>query len=98
MPAHSLHVAYSAACVCVCYAIYANYSPHRCRIAFIHAFRHLLLGSTYEVALAETLLGGGDTGMRHHDEFYTHSPSLRHERVHRRRSCGRREGRIDDTG
>ncbi len=26
-----------------------------------HAFRHLLLGSDYETAIAETLLGGGDT-------------------------------------
>ncbi len=31
------------------------------KIAFTHAFRHLLLGSDYEKAIAETLLGGGDT-------------------------------------
>lgn len=31
------------------------------KIAFTHAFRHLLLGSDYETAMAETLLGGGDT-------------------------------------
>ncbi|MCP5424552.1 MAG: ADP-ribosylglycohydrolase family protein [Gammaproteobacteria bacterium] len=31
------------------------------RIAFAHAFRHLLLGSDYVSALKETLAGGGDT-------------------------------------
>ena len=31
------------------------------KIAFTHAFRHLLLGSDYKDALTETLLGGGDT-------------------------------------
>jgi ADP-ribosyl-[dinitrogen reductase] hydrolase len=31
------------------------------KIAFTHAFRHLLLGSDYESAIAETLAGGGDT-------------------------------------
>ena len=31
------------------------------KIAFTHAFRHLLLGSDYESAIAETLGGGGDT-------------------------------------
>ena len=31
------------------------------KIAFTHAFRHLLLGSSYEDALVETLCGGGDT-------------------------------------
>lgn len=31
------------------------------KIAFTHAFRHLLLGSDYESAIAETLSGGGDT-------------------------------------
>lgn len=31
------------------------------RIAFTHAFRHLALGTSYEGALRETLLGGGDT-------------------------------------
>lgn len=31
------------------------------RIAFTHAFRHLLLGTAYPDAIAETLLGGGDT-------------------------------------
>jgi ADP-ribosyl-[dinitrogen reductase] hydrolase len=31
------------------------------KIAFIHAFRHLLLASSYEQAIQETLSGGGDT-------------------------------------
>ena len=31
------------------------------RIGFTHAFRHLLLGTSYMDALRETLLGGGDT-------------------------------------
>ena len=31
------------------------------KIAFTHAFRHLLLGSSYQDAIAETLSGGGDT-------------------------------------
>lgn len=31
------------------------------KIAFTHAFRHLLLGSDYLEAISETLLGGGDT-------------------------------------
>ena len=31
------------------------------KIAFIHSFRHLLLGSDYATAIAETLKGGGDT-------------------------------------
>lgn len=31
------------------------------RIAFTHAFRHLRRGSSYEEAVATTLLGGGDT-------------------------------------
>lgn len=31
------------------------------KIAFTHAFRHLLLGSSYEEAIGETLAGGGDT-------------------------------------
>jgi ADP-ribosyl-[dinitrogen reductase] hydrolase len=31
------------------------------KIAFIHAFRHLLLGTTYQQAIQETLSGGGDT-------------------------------------
>ncbi|WP_036485298.1 ADP-ribosylglycohydrolase family protein [Myxosarcina sp. GI1] len=31
------------------------------KIAFTQAFRHLLLGSDYQTAIAETLLGGGDT-------------------------------------
>lgn len=31
------------------------------RIAFVHAFRHLCLGSGYVAALRETLAGGGDT-------------------------------------
>lgn len=31
------------------------------KIAFIHAFRHLLLGTPYEEAIRETLSGGGDT-------------------------------------
>ena len=39
------------------------YFPHIgfIKIAFTHAFRHLLLGSDYETAITETLLGGGDT-------------------------------------
>lgn len=39
------------------------YHPHIgfVKIAFIHAFRHLLLGTNYVDAIAETLLGGGDT-------------------------------------
>lgn len=39
------------------------YSPHIgfVKIAFTHAFRHLLLGSDYVTALRETLSGGGDT-------------------------------------
>lgn len=31
------------------------------KIAFTHAFRHLLLGSDYQDAIAQTLAGGGDT-------------------------------------
>jgi ADP-ribosyl-[dinitrogen reductase] hydrolase len=31
------------------------------RIGFTHAFRHLVLGSAYDVAVRETLAGGGDT-------------------------------------
>lgn len=31
------------------------------RIGFTHAFRHLLAGTSWEAAIAETLLGGGDT-------------------------------------
>ena len=31
------------------------------KIAFTHAFRHLLLGTSYVDAIRETLLGGGDT-------------------------------------
>jgi ADP-ribosyl-[dinitrogen reductase] hydrolase len=31
------------------------------KIAFVHAFRHLVLGSDYVEALTETLAGGGDT-------------------------------------
>ena len=31
------------------------------KVAFTHAFRHLLLGSDYESAIFETLQGGGDT-------------------------------------
>ncbi|HIK51352.1 MAG TPA: ADP-ribosylglycohydrolase family protein [Oscillatoriales cyanobacterium M59_W2019_021] len=40
-----------------------EYSPHEgfVKIAFTHAFRHLLLGSDYETAIRETLAGGGDT-------------------------------------
>lgn len=40
-----------------------EYSPQIgfVKIAFTHAFRHLLLGSDYLEALSETLLGGGDT-------------------------------------
>ncbi len=40
-----------------------EYSPQDgfVKIAFTHAFRHLLLGSDYEEAIVETLTGGGDT-------------------------------------
>jgi ADP-ribosyl-[dinitrogen reductase] hydrolase len=31
------------------------------QIAFVHAFRHLLLGTSYQDAIQETLSGGGDT-------------------------------------
>ncbi|MDM8558539.1 ADP-ribosylglycohydrolase family protein [Candidatus Parabeggiatoa sp. HSG14] len=31
------------------------------KIGFIHTFRHLLLGSSYQEAISETLAGGGDT-------------------------------------
>jgi ADP-ribosylglycohydrolase len=31
------------------------------KIGFVHAFRHLLLGSSYQDAISETLAGGGDT-------------------------------------
>jgi ADP-ribosylglycohydrolase len=31
------------------------------KIGFSHAFRHLAAGTSYEAALRETLLGGGDT-------------------------------------
>jgi len=31
------------------------------KIGFVHAFRHLLLGTSYENAIRETLEGGGDT-------------------------------------
>ena len=43
--------------------IYTPCKPHIgfIKIAFTHAFRHLLLGSNYENALIETLSGGGDT-------------------------------------
>ena len=43
--------------------IYIPCSPHIgfVKIAFTHAFRHLLLGSSYKDAIAETLSGGGDT-------------------------------------
>ncbi|HBL14292.1 MAG TPA: hypothetical protein DD379_23475 [Cyanobacteria bacterium UBA11162] len=39
------------------------YHPHSgfIKIAFTHAFRHLLKGSGYEEAIRETLYGGGDT-------------------------------------
>ncbi len=39
------------------------YYPHAgfIKIAFTHAFRHLLLGSDYVSAIRETLTGGGDT-------------------------------------
>jgi ADP-ribosylglycohydrolase len=41
----------------------APYSPHDgfVWIAFTHAFRHLLAGTSYVEAIAETLRGGGDT-------------------------------------
>ena len=40
-----------------------GYHPHIgfIKIAFTHAFRHLLLGSDYVEAIGETLRGGGDT-------------------------------------
>jgi ADP-ribosyl-[dinitrogen reductase] hydrolase len=40
-----------------------GYHPHSgfVRYGFVHAFRHLRLGTPYMSALAETLLGGGDT-------------------------------------
>jgi ADP-ribosyl-[dinitrogen reductase] hydrolase len=40
-----------------------NYEPQMgfIKIAFTHAFRHLLLNSDYEAAILETLTGGGDT-------------------------------------
>ncbi len=40
-----------------------GYHPHAgfVKIAFTHAFRHLLLGSDYVEAIGETLSGGGDT-------------------------------------
>jgi ADP-ribosylglycohydrolase len=40
-----------------------GYHPHSgfVRYGFTHAFRHLKLQSTYETAVQETLLGGGDT-------------------------------------
>ncbi|RKZ88434.1 MAG: hypothetical protein DRR19_12555 [Candidatus Parabeggiatoa sp. nov. 1] len=31
------------------------------KIAFVHAFRHLLLGTSYQDAISQTLSGGGDT-------------------------------------
>jgi len=39
------------------------YSPHGgfVGVAFTHAFRHLVLGTSYLDAITETLLGGGDT-------------------------------------
>jgi ADP-ribosyl-[dinitrogen reductase] hydrolase len=39
------------------------YSPQDgfVRIAFTHAFRHLMLGTSYVDAIRETLAGGGDT-------------------------------------
>ena len=45
------------------YDVDVPYSPHIgfIKIAFTHAFRHLLLGSDYQSAIAETLKGGGDT-------------------------------------
>lgn len=45
------------------YDVNVPYEPHIgfIKIAFTHAFRHLLLGSDYESAISETLAGGGDT-------------------------------------
>jgi len=39
------------------------YSPQEgfVKIGFIHAFRHLVLGSSYQDAISDTLAGGGDT-------------------------------------
>jgi len=31
------------------------------KYGFVHAFRHLRLGTPYVAAITETLLGGGDT-------------------------------------
>jgi ADP-ribosyl-[dinitrogen reductase] hydrolase len=41
----------------------AEYLPHAgfVKHGFVHAFRHLNLGTSYAEALCETLLGGGDT-------------------------------------
>ena len=41
----------------------ARYHPHSgfVRCGFVHAFRHLRLATPYVAAIAETLLGGGDT-------------------------------------
>lgn len=48
--------------------LFGTFAPQRtlsndlwCSIGFSHAFRHLLLGTSYADAIAETLLGGGDT-------------------------------------
>lgn len=40
-----------------------GYHPHSgfVKYGFVHAFRHLRLGTPYVAAIAETLLGGGDT-------------------------------------
>ncbi len=40
-----------------------GYSPHQgfVKYGFVHAFRHLVRGTSYESAVAETLAGGGDT-------------------------------------
>lgn len=40
-----------------------GYYPHSgfVKYGFVHAFRHLRLGTQYMAAIAETLLGGGDT-------------------------------------
>ena len=45
------------------YDVNVPYEPHIgfIKIAFTHAFRHLLLGSDYESAISETVSGGGDT-------------------------------------
>lgn len=55
------------------------------KIAFVHAFRHLIKNSDYLTAIHETLSGGGDTGtgdrIHHRALKFT-----RHELLHRGRT------------